>query len=61
MPGRVHWSQPAGTSDPFIAGATWALSWSLAVLYGPVSGDLLNSLTLSNVERWNGTSWTLVA
>lgn len=52
----VHWAVPVG-QDPFVAGALWALSWSLTTVFGETVGGFLAAATLDNVERWNGTRW----
>lgn len=57
----VHWFVQDEASDPFVAGAYWALGWSLSTVFGRLIGGVLEGLTLSNVERWDGEAWVPVA
>lgn len=59
--GTIHWANPAGESDPFLQGAYWALSWALSTVFGEALGGLINEATVSNVERWNGSTWVPVS
>lgn len=60
-PRKVRWGVQYEDGDPFLAGAYWALGWSLDVVFGTVIGSLLEELTLTNVETWNGQQWVPVA
>lgn len=59
----VHWSAPAGGTDPFMDGVRWGLVTSLTAAFGDTIGRLLALATLENVQYWDTTSssWELVA
>lgn len=55
-PGYVYWWTPTtqGT-DPFVAGATWGLYWSLTTVFGDLIGGLLADATMGTVQRLDVT------
>lgn len=60
-PLTIHWALDPVVNGTALDGARWALSWSLSQIFGASLGALLEQATLSNVERWNGSSWELIA